>query len=1065
MSRFAFSFVLLINALLTNAQELRPPVTNFTPKNYGTSQTPDNYCVFQDQRGYIFAGNAGGVLIYDGLQWDFVKVEQGAYVFTIDQDKNGTIYVGTSNGEFGKLTRDKNGGMKFVSLKAVFEKNKLELGTITKLFCVDDLIYIHTPENLFCIQGKKVSVIPTGSSYQIMLRCENRIYVRERGVGLVEIDGTTKKTLSTVYEFSDYGILGVVKYDPNQLLVVTQEKGLWLYNTRNRQAMCFNADSVGLKKHGIIGARNLSNGEFALNTTNSGVLIVDANGKVKNTINKSTGLRVNYIRDILEDKHRNLWLAMTNGIALVNHGSLLHYYDDETGLLGGVECIVKLDELVYVGTSEGLFAESANDPLKHFNQVNNVTGEVADLVIYKNSIIAATSRGVFSGNKTSFKELYSGVIHTIAVLPQKEQLLIAGPESVLLIDLKTNRILFEEYFETIIARCLSLTVDPASTAENTVVWMGSVGQGIFKISVINDKIGIEKFDNLDEHSLHLIRPAIIYNKVYFCTNGGLRKMITGDDGKPFFDLAGILPSLDGSQVTHVKQTNKRIWVCADNKIFHFDTDKKPVTIPFLPIDMGRINNIYAEDERNCWIAAADGLVRYKENYTKNYSQEFTVALRKVVVNNDSTLFKGNWFANGKFMNAQPANSKFELAYKFNSYEFTITALYFEEADKILYTHMLEGHDASWSSWSNENKIKYSNLREGNYTLRIKAKNVFGYQSKVLKFSFTILPPWYRTTWAYIAYGVATILLFIAVNRILSHRLKQKNIQLEAIVKKRTQEIEKKNEELAEQNEQIKHQKQEITDSINYAQKIQEAMLPFAKEMVVDFPDSFVLFKPKDIVSGDFYWYGKYDGKMVIICADCTGHGVPGAFMSMLCIDKLNQIIPEKKILMPDKILEAANRGIKKSLGQGDEQNLKMKDGMDCAIVTVDPAKKMLYYSGANRTLYRIRKNEIEEFKPDKCAVGGFTPEEMIYNLHEIPYEPGDRFYMSTDGYADQFGGPRGKKIMVKTFKDILLNNYKKKQKEQSQVLDKFIEDWKQHPDGENEGHEQVDDVCVIGFTI
>ncbi|HLP13413.1 MAG TPA: SpoIIE family protein phosphatase [Flavobacteriales bacterium] len=1040
------------------SQQLRPPVTNFTPKDYGTSQTPDNYCVLQDNRGYIYAGNAGGVLIYDGLKWDFVKVETGAYVFTIDQDEKGTVYVGTSNGVFGKLAPGKNGKMKFVSLMDVFEKNKFETGTITRLFCINQDIYVHTPQNLFIVNDKKVSVVPTESSFQMMFKCENRLYARERGIGLIEINNTTKKTLSGIYEFREYGLLGVVKYDDNNLMVVTQEKGLWLYNTKNQQSLCFNSDSVELKKHNIIGARRLSSGEFALNTTNSGVLIIDTNGKVKNSISKLTGLRVNYIRDILEDKHRNLWMAMSNGIALVNYGSLLHYYTDETGLLGGVECITKLDKSIYVGTSEGLFVESETDPLKHFEQVNNLTGEVADFSTYGESIVVATNRGVFLGNKTNFKEIYKGLAHTVAVLPLKDQLLIAGPESVVLINLKNNKILFEDYFETPITRGLSLTVDPSSTAENTVVWMGSIGQGIFKISVISDKLGIEKFDNLDEHSLHLIRPCVIDNKIYFCTNGGLRKMTKGDDDKPFFDLSGILPTLDGSQVTHIKQSGERIWVCSDNRIFHFDSDKKPVKIPFLPIDMGRINYLFAENEENCWIAAADGLIRYQENYTKNYSEKFDVVLRKVVVNNDSTLFHGNWFKNGKFINSQPDNSKFELAYKFNSYEFTISALYFEEADKVLYSHMLEGHDESWSSWSNENKIKYSNLREGNYTLCIKAKNVFGQTSNVLKFSFTILPPWYRTVWAYICYGLFAIVLFIAVNRILSHRLKQKNIQLEEIVKKRTQEIERANVEL-------KHQKQEITDSINYAQKIQEAMLPFAKEMVLDFPDSFVLFKPKDIVSGDFYWYGKYEGKMVIICADCTGHGVPGAFMSMLCIDKLNQIIPEKRILMPDKILEAANRGIKKSLGQSDEQNLKMKDGMDCAVVTVDREKKILYYSGANRTLWRIRNGEIEEFKPDKCAVGGFTPEEKIYHLHEIPYEDKDQFYMSTDGYADQFGGPKGKKIMVKTFKDILMQNHVAPQVKQSQVLDAFIEDWKKYPDGENEEHEQVDDVCVIGFTM
>jgi serine phosphatase RsbU (regulator of sigma subunit)/ligand-binding sensor domain-containing protein len=1062
MNRLFLICFILINGWAVYAQQLRPPVTNFTSKDYGTDQTPDNYSLLQDTRGFIYAGNSGGVLMFDGISWEFIKVEFGAYITAMDQDHHGTIYIGNSNGNFGKLGVGKNGKMNFISLTAVFENNKLESSHISKILCIGERTYIYMQESIYVIEGKKITAIPKESpdgTFQIMLKCNNKIYARERGVGLVEITGTKKKIIAANYEFKDYGVLSVINYDAHQLMVVTQEKGLWLLNKENQDLFCFNADSISLKKHLIIGGIHLSDGNFALYSKNSGVLILDKNGKIINIINKTTGLRVNLIWDCIEDRHDNIWVAMSNGIAVINYGSFLHYYDDETGLLGGVECVIKSDKRIYVGTSEGLFTESEKDVMKHFAQANGIEGNVYDLIAYNDVILVASDQGIYSGKKNEFKEILNGEFHSIALLPGKDRVLAAGKESAILFDLKKNKIISEEYFEFSITRGLSLINDPTSSPEKAVMWMGSVGQGILNFTVVGDKITIAYYNAFDDFAIASTRPVIIDNQMYFCTKAGLRKIKDYDkEGRPFFDDSQIIPILDSMSITDVHQTGKRIWVCAETKIFHFEENKIPVHIPFLPIDMGRINNIFAENNKDCWIAASDGLVRYTERYNRNYDQPFDVVLRKVLINGDSALFNGNWMVKGKLVNKQPETDNLESGYKYNSYEFTFSALYFESMNKVLYSHMLEGHDEKWSNWSKENKVKYSNLREGNYTLVVKAKNVYGFESKPLKFNFTILPPWYRTTWAYILYGLTAIMLFIVINRILSHRLKQKNIQLEAIVKKRTQEIEKAHAEL-------QHQKQEITDSINYAQKIQEAMLPFAKEMVVDFPDSFVLFKPKDIVSGDFYWYGKYEGKMVIICADCTGHGVPGAFMSMLCIDKLNQIIPEKKILMPDKILEAANRGIKKSLGQGDEANLKMKDGMDCAVVTVDRTKKVIYYSGANRTLWRIRNNQIEEFKPDKCAVGGFTPEDKVYHLHEIPYEANDRYYMSTDGYADQFGGPRGKKIMVKTFKDILMGNFAKPQKNQSQLLDQFIEEWKKHADGGNSEHEQVDDVCVIGFTV
>ena len=256
---------------------------------------------------------------------------------------------------------------------------------------------------------------------------------------------------------------------------------------------------------------------------------------------------------------------------------------------------------------------------------------------------------------------------------------------------------------------------------------------------------------------------------------------------------------------------------------------------------------------------------------------------------------------------------------------------------------------------------------------------------------------------------------------------------------------------------IEHQKKEITDSIEYAKTIQHAMLPNDSEIYELFPNSFVLFSPKDIVSGDFYWFKKVNDIHFVAAADCTGHGVPGAFMSMIGNDKLNFAIQEKKLLQPSQILSELNKGVKAALKQNDTDS-KSRDGMDIVLCAFDFKNKKLQYAGANRVLYKISNSEITEYSPTKSAIGGFTPEDFEFKNNSIEYVAGDVFYLFTDGYADQFGGDTGKKLMTKNFKKLLLSVSSKPLIEQKEEIRKTFESWK----GD---HEQIDDVLVIGVKV
>jgi len=285
--------------------------------------------------------------------------------------------------------------------------------------------------------------------------------------------------------------------------------------------------------------------------------------------------------------------------------------------------------------------------------------------------------------------------------------------------------------------------------------------------------------------------------------------------------------------------------------------------------------------------------------------------------------------------------------------------------------------------------------------------------------------------------------------------KEANIKLEEknrTISAQKDEIEKQKDLAEAQRDQIAYQKKHITDSIMYAKRIQTALIP-SLELFSDKLEHFVLYKPLAIVSGDFYWVSAQGNIQVIIAADCTGHGVPGAFMSMLGVTMLNEIVNGKHILMPDQIIENLREGIIKALKQVAEEE-SVKDGMDIAVCMVDFDNNVLYYAGANNPLYLIRGGELIHYRADKMPVAihyRMTP----FTLQKIDLQKGDAFYIFSDGYCDQFGGPKEKKFMSMQLKETLVAMAGKPMLNQGERLNEIFEEWR----GDNP---QVDDVTVIG---
>ena len=541
----------------------------------------------------------------------------------------------------------------------------------------------------------------------------------------------------------------------------------------------------------------------------------------------------------------------------------------------------------------------------------------------------------------------------------------------------------------------------------------------------------------------------------------------------YFDLSNLYQ--DTLIYTCFIENGYFIWSCIDgNIILQNLTDSSIIKKPFVSIDFGNIVTLFPETEKELWVGADKGIAFIDLNIEKDFNAKPNLNIRKVIIGEDSLIYSGLFIdkKTNTVISKQGKNIPV-IDYALNNISILFASLTDEDGKKAKYSYKLEGYDKNWSEWSSNNSASYKKIASGSYTFIVKSKDVYGNESEIAEYKFVISPPWYNTAWAYIVYFILFVVIVYAIVILSIKRLKAKNEELERIVQERTKEI-------SEQRDTLAEQKQEIEDSINYAQRIQQAVLPhneYIEEIVNDY---FILFRPKDVVSGDFYWAIEINNKIIITAADCTGHGVPGAFMSMLGVSFLNQIVRMEKVTHANEILNELRKNIIYALKQKGLIS-EQKDGMDMSLCVIDTETNKVEFSGANNPLYIVSKSkelkisegatvklneglfeeEIDynlfEVKADKMPIAIYEKMDNFYN-NEIQLEKGDCIYMFSDGFADQFGGPKGKKFKYKPFKRLILGNSQKPMQEQKELLEKSFIEW-------HEGYDQIDDVVVIGVRI
>ncbi|MCK4344897.1 MAG: SpoIIE family protein phosphatase, partial [Bacteroidales bacterium] len=323
---------------------------------------------------------------------------------------------------------------------------------------------------------------------------------------------------------------------------------------------------------------------------------------------------------------------------------------------------------------------------------------------------------------------------------------------------------------------------------------------------------------------------------------------------------------------------------------------------------------------------------------------------------------------------------------------------------------------------------------------------------------------WKQWWFYVITIIFVMSLIISYIKKREYNLLREKRILEEKVMERTEKVVRQKEEIEIQRDAIKGQRdlinaknKNITDSIRYASNIQSAVFPPLSLLDKLLVNSFIINRPKDIVSGDFYWLTKRNGKIIVTIADCTGHGVPGAFMSMLGITFLNEIVNNQGITQANEILYHLRENVIIALRQTSIEETA-SDGMDIALCVIDHKKNQLQFSGAFNPLVLIRNKEVQLYKGDYITIGISYHLEGSFSLHEIDIQKGDIIYMFSDGYADQFGGEKGKKFSNKRFRELLLDIHEKSMKEQKNILEQTMENWMKET-------EQIDDITLMGVRL
>jgi len=1086
---FFLIFVLISLSQKIFSQRIFPAPLNFLPQHYEAGT--QNWQIIQDKRGIIYVANNEGVLEFDGTTWRKILTSNKTLVRSFAADSAGNIYVGAI-GEIGFLETDLRGNISFQSLNYLLGKENQDFSDVWKTYALKNDIFFQSFEKIFRYSVRENKIIqiflPEKTKFHRSFIVDTSYFVKEVDNLLFELRNNQLFPIESSRFLENDRIYAMLPFEKNIFLTVWRENGIYFFDKTSQKFYKnkkFEKLDNLLIKHQIYFGGILPDKKIGFGTLLNGLIITDFDGNILSQINKNEGISENNIYNFCVDFSKNLWLATENGVCYVEISSPLKIFTEKDGLSSFVNILQKFKNILYLGTNSEIYylENQVIKEISDFKQQNFSMIKFYSQKYKEEKLLVGGNDGVFEIVNKKIFLMKKGIV-VVKLLQSKTypELLFAGLNDGLYVFEYQGNSRWKD-----LGRVENIKFQVRSLGEEVGknLWMGTNHRGVIQIS-LGKNFDIKRlkstfYDTLSGlPTMNYVQPFYFRGKMLFTTGTGiftfdsLQKRFIPETrlGERFTKGIGIyLFNFDKNDNIVLRATDlKKMWIERGKLLKNNELEWQIHPFERLSDRAEIADEGFLQDSNSLWIASSDGLFQYQTFDTKNYSQNFQCLIRKVKLSNDSIIYNGGFNSTTYFIK--------HIDYQCNGLIFEFSAPFFESPSEIEYSYFLENYDSRFSNWTKDNKKEYTNLFEGNYTFHVKARNVYGTESFESVYHFKIKPPFYRNWWAYSLYFVAFLGSIFGIVKLNSYRLIREKERLENIVQERTAEINQQkeeirtqaenlqviNEELVVLNDQLGFQKKdletknsEITQSIRYAQRIQDAILPPCEIMCEYFNEFFIFYRPRNIVSGDFYYIKEVHEKFYVVAlADCTGHGVPGAFMSMLGVALLNEVVRRKDITTTSEALNELRNQVKIALRQTGKRN-EQKDGMDMILCTVDKNSMKLQFSGANKTLILIRNNELFEFKGDKMPVG-IHIRERDFSYQDIDIQENDSLYLYSDGYEDQFGGEEGKKFLSRNLRDLLLSISQHNFVTQKEILEKIFLEWRGDFD-------QIDDVSVMGIKI
>jgi signal transduction histidine kinase/DNA-binding response OmpR family regulator/ligand-binding sensor domain-containing protein len=786
---------------------------NYSYKEY--DHHPQNWGMAQAENGIIYVANNWGVLEFDGVSWRVINVPNYT-VRSLTIDECGTVYIG-GKGEIGYLAPDKNGSLRYESLLNYLNENQKKFSNVWRTIASKEGVYFCPSELLLRWNPKRKQMKvwePTKPTHRFLysFTIKERLFIHRETIGLMHMvnDSLVLFSGDPIFTNERERIIMITPYgtgiDAQKLLIGIRSHGFFLYDGNTMTPFPTEVDAYlrrSVINHGI----RLSSGDFALATRFGGLVIIDSNGGLKYIFDKTFGLQDEDVKNVFQDSQGNLWLCLDNGISKIEYTSPFSIYDNRFGLPGNILSVTRHHSDLYVGTTKRLYVSPSDS--KTFYPVPGISSSCWSLLSIEDSILAATSEGVFFIKKNIKQKVINDLSFVLVPSQRYPNRTWCGTNKGLIaLSHKNGQWIEEQRFEII-------NQDIRAIAENRNgnLWLATSTGGVLKVdfpvSINNRKTQPVVTWYETSHGLPggLVYPAVVAGHIMFATERGIFRF---DKKKNRFipdrtigeDFAG--GRTDSRRVFHIiEDKNKSIWIHSQSRNYQVIPQPSGTfriySRPFRRIPIIHVNTIYPDpDGKTIWFASFDGLIRYDTTVRKNYRQPFKTLIRKVFVN-ERLIFDG---CRNKTSKA-PKGYFPVFEYKDRNLRFEFAATFFEAETETHYQCLMEGYDDNWSAWDKEGKRNYANLDSGLYTFRVRAKNIYEHQGEEDVFRFKVLPPWYKTWWAFLLYGFGFFLLMFVVIKWRSIRLEHERQKLEHIIKERTREIMEKSVQLEEQSEKLK----------------------------------------------------------------------------------------------------------------------------------------------------------------------------------------------------------------------------------------------------------------------